>query len=573
MMLTALYEYAKSRGLLEDTGYQRRRIDFVLQLSEAGELLGLVPAAELVLSTPRAAQRSSNIAASFLIDTATYVLGIPEASKEKLSKKQAKKREEDALARQAAFQKLVEDALAVQPDPHLSAFLTFERNIEIYRPRILDLHPASSWLGKKTIATQVAGAWIHERPAVRAAWHSMRSAASGPDSDALSARCLVSGLVGPAAKTHPDITRVPGMSNAGPLISFNRPAFGSLGLQQAENAPVSRDAAEGYAIGLNSLLQKDPSKTRPYASGMKLGPDNVVLVWTQKPSPEVSSLLDLLEERTSEDAIEDLSAPWTGRLAPSADDDSEFYAVTLGGKARVVVRDWFQTRFGEAKTNVRSWFQDLELVGVSRPPAIWQLLQALDPPGNASVPPSLAAALGHSALFGGRVPLELMRHALMRLRIPPKPKEKFALQQRIALIKLTLIRTLNQEVSVALDEEKRDVPYLLGRLFAVLERLQGAALGDVNATIRDRYFGAASSTPAVVFPRLLRLSVHHASKSGADWLEKIKGSVMGLLPAEQFPQILSLEDQGLFAVGYYQQREKFFEKRSNPSHNGSKETE
>lgn len=87
-------------------------------------------------------------------------------------------------------------------------------------------------------------------------------------------------------------------------------------------------------------------------------------------------------------------------------------------------------------------------------------------------------------------------------------------------------------------------------------------MGDLNATIRDRYFGAASSTPAVAFPRLIRLSVHHVSKSGAGWLESIKGRIMSQLPAEQFPQILSLEDQGLFAVGYYQQREKFFEKRA-----------
>jgi CRISPR-associated protein Csd1 len=95
-----------------------------------------------------------------------------------------------------------------------------------------------------------------------------------------------------------------------------------------------------------------------------------------------------------------------------------------------------------------------------------------------------------------------------------------------------------------------------------LERLQGAALGDINATIRDRYFGAASATPALVFPRLLRLSVHHASKAdNGGWFEKLKTEVIGLMPSSGIPARLSLEEQGLFAIGYYHQRQRFFEKK------------
>jgi CRISPR-associated protein Csd1 len=117
-----------------------------------------------------------------------------------------------------------------------------------------------------------------------------------------------------------------------------------------------------------------------------------------------------------------------------------------------------------------------------------------------------------------------------------------------------------------LDKDNRTPAYVLGRLFAVLERLQGSALGDINTTIRDRYFGAASRNPATVFPRLIQLSVHHAAKADdGRWLEKTKGEVMALLPAELFPRVLSLEAQGLFAVGYYHQREAFFTKRSAPA--------
>jgi CRISPR-associated protein Csd1 len=565
-MLTALYDYAKSRGLLADTSYERRRIDLVLTLDATGRFLGLIPADQgLELEVPRQESRTSGICPGFVVDNAKYVFGIAQAG--------AKPKDiERARMCQAAYLALLEKAASAYPEAAqaLAPLLEFSRNIEANRERILRERP--EWNGGENIATRVGEEWVHEQPGVRAAWNAMRGA-SGSALEPV--RCLVTGELAPPELKHPPLKRVPGTQQAHTmLVSFNADAFTSMGFVQAQNAQVSRIGAEGYVTALNELMRKDPSKSRPYASGIKLGSDNVILVWTAKPTSELDNLLDLLEERTADDALEDIGAPFTGRLAASDADDSDFYAVTLGGNAaRVVVRDWFQSRFGEVKANVRSWFRDLEVSGADRPPAIWQLLQSIEPPGDASVPPSLAAALGHSALFGGRVPLELMRHALMRLRIPPKPKEKFALQHRIALIKLTLIRTLKQEVPVALDEDKKDVPYLLGRLFAVLERLQSAALGDVNATIRDRYFGAASSSPAVVFPRLIRLSVYHASKSGADWLEKLKGSIMASLPAEQFPQILSLEDQGLFAVGYYQQREKFFEKRSTTPTNDDKETE
>lgn len=125
---------------------------------------------------------------------------------------------------------------------------------------------------------------------------------------------------------------------------------------------------------------------------------------------------------------------------------------------------------------------------------------------------------------------------------------------------------------MALDESNTDRAYLLGRLFAALERLQLVASGrgkDLNATIRDRYYGAASTTPAAVFGRLLSLSMHHASKARDDGggviAEKTKAGIMSQLPAEGFPRTLGLEDQGLFAVGYYHQREAFFTKRTDTS--------
>lgn len=117
---------------------------------------------------------------------------------------------------------------------------------------------------------------------------------------------------------------------------------------------------------------------------------------------------------------------------------------------------------------------------------------------------------------------------------------------------------------MSLDETSSAVPYLLGRLFAAMEKLQSDALGDLNASLRDRYFGAASSTPALVFPRLLRVSAHHASKAEGErrgWAERVKAQIVERLPAKPFPRTLTLEDQGLFAIGYYHQRQAFYTPR------------
>jgi len=162
--------------------------------------------------------------------------------------------------------------------------------------------------------------------------------------------------------------------------------------------------------------------------------------------------------------------------------------------------------------------------------------------------------------------------ATQRMRVPPDDRDKrdHALHHRVAVIKAVLRRTYEREVTVSLDESNDDCAYLLGRLFAAIEKLQSAAAGgDLNATIRDRYYGSASTTPAAVFGRLLSLSMHHASKTKDDGrgilAEKAKGDIMARLPASRFPRTLRLDEQGLFAIGYYHQRAAFFTKRDSQS--------
>lgn len=571
MMLRALYDLALREGLLENPDFEKKKVDFFLTVDDEGRALGLIPTGDKIgrgkeIYVPRLPKRTVAVTSGFLFDKAEYALGVSAEGGERTARCAAE------------FQKLIDEAAAAVADPGLQAVARFlaRRNAEL--PALLPQNTHGPWTGGEMIAFRYAAddSLVHERPAVRAYWSAQRSS-EGSSTEAGRFTCLVTGEPTTPARLHPAIKRIPKAQTSGAsVVSFNNDAFASYGLEQGENAPVSRAAAEGYATALNWLLEADPSSGRRFRYGVPVGEDAVLVFWTGKPHGFVDALAALLDGPEGGSGQRDMAAVtslvdravWTGR-APALD-MTPFYAATLSGNARVIVRDWIETTAGEVQENLSRFFADLQVGdGPLRPMPLRVLLRAVEAPGR-ELPPSLKPRLIRAALHGDPFPGQLLLLALQRLRLPPAANERELLHARVALIRAALNRQhrqrplpfLHQEVAVSLDENATQVPYLLGRLFAVLEALQGAALGDINATIRDRFFGAASSTPASVFPRLLRLSVHHASKSERRDLERLKSQIINSLPAQTFPPVLTLEEQGLFAVGYYHQRESFFQRKT-----------
>jgi CRISPR-associated protein Csd1 len=376
------------------------------------------------------------------------------------------------------------------------------------------------------------------------------------------------------ARTHPILKGAPFPGTGAKLVAYDKDAFTSQHLEQGDNAPVSGPAALKYAAALNALLEKDAQGRR--SSAIDLDDESVVVFWTREGRDAPELLLDVLAPPVrGADAVHHAESAWRGKAARGFD-ATPFYAATLGvNSARVVVRDWLETTAREVVSNLAQWFDDLRL-GENAPEALplVEMLRALQATPGArgdkrGLPPGQAARLFRAAVQAGPLPRSLLVAATQRLRVPPHAREdgRFVLRARVAIIKAVL-RRQGREVPVALDESNTERPYLLGRLFATLEKLQLVASkrgNDLNATIRDRYYGAASSTPAAVFGRLLSLSMHHASKAKDDGLgviaERAKASILGKLAAERFPRTLSVEEQGLFAVGYYHQREAFFAKK------------
>jgi CRISPR-associated protein Csd1 len=574
-MLRDLVDFAARKGLLADLTTELRKVDFLIDLRSDGSFVNLVSHRDEKgrgqdLRVPCAPKRSGNAVAALLVDNAAFVLALPKVKK-------GDEVGEADIARaetyRAAFRARLEE---VEPDDRstraVAAFLDGPAAAEL-RGRVA----AEGWSGDEALAFRVDGDFAHESIGVR------ELLARPPAGDGGMVQCLVTGKLGTPARLHDSLKRVPnGQSSGTSLVSFNAAAFESQGLSQGSNAPVSQDAMAAYVRALNYLLEG--TATRRFRYGVPIGPDAVTVFWTRGESEAPDLLLDLFAPANSEDdAVHAAESPLRGIPASTAD-STAFFGLTLSGNAaRAVVRDAFQTTAGEVIANVRRYFGDLSIEGLGEEPlALARILRALEEQPTASsdkrgLRPDLSVRMFAAALRGTPFPRDLLSAALRRLRVPPRDREAAnTLAIRVAVIKAVLCRLPTHsfpEVTVSLDETNAAPPYVLGRLFAVFERLQGLALGDVNASLRDRYFAAASTRPSAVFGRLIVLSTHHVSKASKDdrtrgsaiFLERLKGEVLAKLDSQGFPQVFNLEEQGLFAIGYYHQLVSMRRKPAEPA--------
>ncbi len=394
------------------------------------------------------------------------------------------------------------------------------------------------------------------------------------DNKAGTARCLITGKINSIARLHTAIKGIRGAQMAGAdLVSFNFGAACSYGKTFADrgaNSPISEYAMFAYTTALNYLLRANSRQK------LLVGEDTFVF-WAERPNQVEELFADWLQPDPDDptrgtEAIATLyKAPIKSGICPLDQDDTRFFVLGLSpNNARLAVRLWNVSTVRELATNVRQHFEDLAIIRSPHDPEflpIWRLLVATAAQGKSeNIPPLLTGEVLRAILNGTPYPQMLLATTLQRIRA----EQGTVSYVRAALIKAILIRnsrfykSIQQEVTVSLDPENTNIGYRLGRLFAVLERTQALASGDLNATIRDRFYGAASSTPVTVFPYLMnKLMPHHLNKLTTGqkiWLENLIGQI--LEAATQFPTNLSLDDQGRFAIGYYHQRQDFFTKKT-----------
>lgn len=594
MIISALYNYY--RTLLEDKnsgvskpGFSKARVAYCLVLSREGRLVDVVDlrvernnkpvSREMVV--PEQVKRAVNITANFMCDNCTYVLGLAQKGREK-KKDRAKKCFE-------SFVLLHEDILKGVEDEGAMALLEF---LTRWDPGSAAVHPAvarhlDSLAEGGNIVFKLEGAdgFLHQRKTVLNAWERYRSGRSS----GVKMQCLVTGKETGAARLHPSIKGVTGAQPSGAsLVSFNLDAFTSYGKKQSFNAPVGEEAAFGYTTALNHLLGSQKHR-------IKIG-DTTTVFWAEHstngleedllgalffPVPENSnqgkkkagnSSLQVARDPQTERLLHDIFARVKAGLPVSEDlegvnPDTNFFILGLAPNAgRLAVRFWHVDRYGNFVEKIGQHYRDMAIVKKfeNEPQfvSVGMILKETAPLRDSKrIPPLLGGVLMRSILSGVPYPRVLYNSIISRIRADHEVN-----YARAAVIKACLVRNRRfynkgneVELTVALNEQNHNAGYLLGRLFALLEKAQEDANPGINSTIRDRYFGAASASPGSVFPILLRLAQHHMAKAeyGGYTDKRIEEIISGI---DSFPAHLNLEDQGQFILGYYHQRQALYKK-------------
>ena len=564
--LVGHYERLHARGEAPPYGFSRERIAYAIVLSDAGEAVAVSPLPERSQTTagpslcevPQAVRRTSRPTANFLWDKTAYVLG---AKRDPVTRNAC-----PAHREHSAFQALHEALLSGADDNGLLALLRFLR---AWDPSDYGALPhAEAMLGSNVIfRLESEPDWLHDRPEARSVWAGHLTRARRPQGV-----CLVTGARAPIALLHPAVKGVRGTHAAGTaLVTFNLDTFESHGKTQGANAPISIHAAFAYGSALNALLAFD-SRWR-----IRIG-EMTVVFWAEAAADEriASEAERLLSAAMAEPPADAKAASAVARAlesiargephaTPELPSGTRLHILGLAANVgRLSVRLWHvDTLGGFARRIVEHW-EDLRIEPApwrAAPPARRLLYETAPRRKAERIPPALGPALLRAILNGGRYPRTLLATVIARIRA-----EKAVSGMRAAICRACLARDHrlgfdDKEVPVSLNRDETHPAYRLGRLFAVYERVQRAALGAVNATIRDRYFGAASATPATVFPLLARKCAHHLAtlhraehrRRLAHWYEREIDAILDGLDTA-FPRSLRLEDQGRFALGYHHQR-------------------
>lgn len=583
MILQALvrcYEALAERGELEKPGWSPVKVSWGLELDADGQVKSLLPLGSMdakskqfsrTMTLPNKLKSTSRASSNFLWDNSEYILGL--GKKENTTEKN--------------FQACVwrhQEILKDVKHPFAQAIVKF---FDGWKPENSFENP----IIKTNIKELIKGGNIvfvmedsngelqfaHDVPEIRRAWDETYISMGNEEVG----RCLVTGEKTPIAILHPSISGVYGAKSFGALlVSFNMEASESYGKEQGRNAPVGKYAAFAYGAALNYMVGHADFHGR-------LG-DTTLVYWAEGAEPAYGSAFMAMMGMGGEDKNEITQKELSGVLTALCqghnvkwanvplNPKNRFYILGLAPNAsRLSVRFFLQNSFDKFAQNYQKHQEDLDIV---RPAfderetlSIWALLRETVNPNSRdkSAQPQLVGEMLRAVLTGSLYPSALYTQTEIRLRA-----EKEINRGKAAIIKAYLLRNIVEQrkdqthvykevLDVELNEQSTYLPYRLGRLFAVLEAVQQKANPNINTTIKDRYFNSACATPALVFPTLLRLAQRHLSKIGGGaevYYDKMITELLGDV-TQSYPLRLSLQDQGIFQIGYYHQKQKLFTKK------------
>ena len=557
MILQALNQYydrksTSSEGVLPSYGFEVKNIPVIIEIDIDGNFVQTIVRDEKHPDTntnelvPCSVKRSVGIKSNLLWDNVEYVLGIDTRDKPERVAKQHQ-----------SFRDRIQSLDT--SDASIRAIMCFLNKID--RESIQEDTATWETLEKNpNVSFRIAGepCLICQKPELR------EILANTNHSHGKASYCLVTGEENQMERLHPAIKGVWGaQSSGGNIVSFNQDSFKSYGKEQGANAPVGEEASFAYTTTLNHLLRKGSEQR------IQVG-DASTIFWAEENhsfESDFGTIFGSTPKKVKDDPdayTRAVKAVFDSVYQGRHEDDvstNRFYVLGLSPNAsRISIRFWQVATVAKISQRIKQHFDYLEITHapheMSYLPLFLLLVNIASQRKSENIPPNLAGELMRSILAGQPYPFTLLSAAVRRCKA-----EREVNYQRAALIKACLNRNYQENIKMALDIENTNPAYRLGRLFAVLEKTQEEANPGINATIKDRYYGAASSNPVSVFPTLLKLKNHHLSKLESIgrkiYFEKLIGEIMSeILP--DLPASLNLQDQGRFAVGYYHQRQDFF---------------
>lgn len=639
MLLKHLYDFAVSRKLLDDLAFAPKAVRWIIELDADGNLLGAGPQATgddkrgKEFNCPQTTRpKVAGGVSEFLADGLTAIFGLDSDPDAVMPEKKRADRDANNLRKREDFWQQMTEAAAQIKHPGLEAIRRFSSQLGAAPPPFLRWGKAtegkptdkSSWwlrtasggevrFGPESFMFRVNGELLVENESIRRFWRDRHAGevreARGGFATGL---CLVSGRTGqPLAPTHnPKIQGVPNTQSFGAaIVSFDKDAFGSYGFDQSLNAPTSDEAATAYCVALNWLLDHSDHSLR-------LGQTSLCF-WVRKSETYGGLFAKLLNQPDPQSVAQFLKSPWAGIERDLARKDQFFAATLAGNSGRIVVRHWLQQPLDQAIEKFHQWFADLELrvppkaeakagkksnaSGKStefNPLSVYWLActsvrEAKD------LQPDVSAQLYRAALEGIAPSVSLINPILNQLHSKLVRDENYKPlydESRFALLKLILNRNRKDntmEIKPELTADTDDAAYNCGRLLSVFNETQKKAheYGLKGATVAEKYFGTASTSPAYVFPYLVKLNRHHLQKIGKSakyaggerFLEEAIFTILSRLGqteemrrnkiAPSLPRTLDLQAQGRFALGFYQQMAADTAARQANRKNNETETE
>ena len=567
MILQALYDYAQRKGdSLPEDGFEDVEIKYLIKIREDGSLVDLVSTEEkddkgklrghIYSKVPmRVARSGKTPKASLLLDNTGYVL-LDNAKRETFISR---------------IESLPDD---VRSAKEIKAVIAFYRSNKANGFDKISACGLWAECQKTTGYISFILEWedgiVPQLETVRAYQRKITAQKSeGGESDEaeeiIRGICLITGENAVVSRLHTATPIIGAKSNA-KLVGFQKSSgYDSYGKEQSYNAPVSVKAESAYTKALNYLIKSKDNRFR-------LGEDTVVFWAENTEAASFESMFSLFFATNFDDpdkGVQEvknlLSAPFTGKLEEI---DSNFYVLCLSpNAARISVRFWETGKVSQFAKRIKQHFEDFEIVRSPFDAEYLNLYQILSATAlerkMENVAPNLIGSVCQSILKGLPYPATLQQQCIRRIRAEQKVG-----RERAAILKAYINRHNRlkgiQEVSVALDRKNANKGYLLGRLFAVFEKVQQDTHPGLNATITDRFYGAASTNPVTVFTQLMRLNRHHLSSYENAGLKTIREKEIGEIinAIDSFPAHLDLNEQSYFAIGYYHEKQSFFERTS-----------